>query len=211
MADKYLNKTGLQYFFNRIKTIFAEKSEITITTVKRNGSALTPDANKAVNVSVPITGIKRNGTTVNPSSYVVDISVPTTVAELSDATSYALKTDLSSKIDVFGTEIPASSNLNNYVTSGQFWCTQANASGLTNSPTTKPFVLWVARADSDDTSTRTVQLVYELNTPFRLYVRGCVSNTWRDWENIAYIDDVPTTVAELTDASTYAKKTDVTI
>ena len=64
MADKYLNKTGLQYFFNRIKTIFAEKSEITITTVKRNGTALTPDANKAVNVSVPITGIKRNGTKI---------------------------------------------------------------------------------------------------------------------------------------------------
>lgn len=49
MADKYLNQTGLQYFFNRIKTIFENKIE----TVKVNDSALTPDSNKAVNVKTP--------------------------------------------------------------------------------------------------------------------------------------------------------------
>lgn len=70
MAEK-LNKTGLQYFYNRIKTIFAKQVDLTdledkvddiiaeggepnvIEIVKRNGTALTPDANKAVNVEVP--------------------------------------------------------------------------------------------------------------------------------------------------------------
>lgn len=70
MAEK-LNKTGLQYFYNRIKTIFAKQADLTtledkvdeiiaeggepnvIETVKVNGTALTPDANKAVNVEVP--------------------------------------------------------------------------------------------------------------------------------------------------------------
>ena len=69
MAEK-LNKTGLQYFYNRIKTIFAKQADLTtledkvdeiiaeggepnvIETVKVNGTALTP-VNKAVDVTVP--------------------------------------------------------------------------------------------------------------------------------------------------------------
>lgn len=61
MAEK-LNKTGLQYFYNRLKTIFASQDDLdtlsdrvddivseggepnTIETVKVNGTALTPDA-----------------------------------------------------------------------------------------------------------------------------------------------------------------------
>lgn len=69
MAD-YLNKTGLSYFFSRLKTIFASQDDLdaledkvddiideggepnVIETVKVNGSALTP-VNKAVDISVP--------------------------------------------------------------------------------------------------------------------------------------------------------------
>ena len=71
MADNYLNNTGLAYYHNRIKTIFPSKTEFdalddkvdeiiaeggepnVIETVKVNGTALTPDAQKAVNVTVP--------------------------------------------------------------------------------------------------------------------------------------------------------------
>ena len=71
MADNRLNKIGLQYFWNRIKTIFATKTELStlsgrvddivaeggepnvVETVKVNGAALTPDINKAVDISVP--------------------------------------------------------------------------------------------------------------------------------------------------------------
>lgn len=78
MADKYLNNTGLQYYHNRIKTIFADKSEIPtdlsdltntgqdpyatesyvdqnggkIDSISVNGVAQTIDANKNVDLSV---------------------------------------------------------------------------------------------------------------------------------------------------------------
>lgn len=71
MADKFLNYTGLNYYHNRAKTVFADKGDFddlaetvqglvneggepnVIETVKVNGTALTPDANKAVDVTVP--------------------------------------------------------------------------------------------------------------------------------------------------------------
>lgn len=71
MADNFLNKTGLQYYHNRIKNEFPSKADFdtlsdtvdglvteggepnVIETVKVNGTALTPDAQKAVDVTVP--------------------------------------------------------------------------------------------------------------------------------------------------------------
>lgn len=70
MADKYVNNTGLQYFYNRLKTVFAGKSDFetlqdevegliteggepnVIEEVQKNGTAL-PITNKAVNITVP--------------------------------------------------------------------------------------------------------------------------------------------------------------
>ena len=74
-----------------------------IETVKVNGTALTPDANKAVNVTVPtettvtnwgftknagtVTGVKMNGTTNNPTSGIVDLgTVITSETSLSKGT-----------------------------------------------------------------------------------------------------------------------------
>lgn len=69
--DEYLDLTGLQYYHNRIKTQFATQTALdtledkvdeiiseggepnVIETVKVNGTALVPDAQKAVNVEVP--------------------------------------------------------------------------------------------------------------------------------------------------------------
>lgn len=57
MSDKYLNETVLGYFYNRIKAVFATKEEAgdknVIETIKENGTALTPDAQKAVDITVP--------------------------------------------------------------------------------------------------------------------------------------------------------------
>ena len=71
MADNFLNTTGLAYYHDRIKQIFADAQDLqdlsdrvddivaeggepnVIEIVKVNGTALTPDANKAVNVTVP--------------------------------------------------------------------------------------------------------------------------------------------------------------
>lgn len=67
---KFLDDNGLLYFWQKIKTVFATQSAVdalqdeidgiiseggepnTIDTVKVNGSALTPDADKAVNITV---------------------------------------------------------------------------------------------------------------------------------------------------------------
>lgn len=78
MADKFLNITGLTYYHNRLKNEFGSKSTVdtlvtdvdtleqevadliteggepnVIETVKVNGTALVPDAQKAVDVTVP--------------------------------------------------------------------------------------------------------------------------------------------------------------
>ncbi len=70
MSDSRLNKTGLQYFYNRLKTVFASKSDVDtletkvediiatggepniIESVKVNGTAQ-PISNKAVNIVMP--------------------------------------------------------------------------------------------------------------------------------------------------------------
>lgn len=123
MADKYLNLTVLTYFYNRLKTIFPSQTAFDaledrvddivaeggepniINTVKVNGTALIPDAQKAVDVTVPtatsdltndgdgtsnfatesyvqqnggkIDKIKVNGTEQTITNKEVDITVPT--------------------------------------------------------------------------------------------------------------------------------------
>lgn len=53
---KYLSENGLLYLWQRIGAIFATKSEVgdenIIETVKVNNTALTPDADKAVNIDL---------------------------------------------------------------------------------------------------------------------------------------------------------------
>lgn len=79
MAEKFLNNTGLTYFYNRIKTLFAKQTDLTalttkvddiiaeggepntIETVKVNGTALVPDAQKAVNVQTPVMSKENSG------------------------------------------------------------------------------------------------------------------------------------------------------
>jgi len=103
MADQLLNKTGLTYFYNRLKTVFALKSEAgetnVIETVKRNGTALTPDANKAVDVEVPVLSVKRNGTALTPdANKAVDVEVPTKVSDLTNDSGFQTASQVSSAI-----------------------------------------------------------------------------------------------------------------
>ena len=71
MAEKYLNYTGLNYYHNRLETLFADKDEFdtladevaeiiaeggepnTIESISVNGTAVQPDANKNVALTIP--------------------------------------------------------------------------------------------------------------------------------------------------------------
>lgn len=86
--SEFLNKTGLTYYHNRIKTLFASADDLdalsdrvddivaeggepnVIETVKVNGTALTPDANKAVNIDL--------------SGYAETSDIPTKVSDLTN-------------------------------------------------------------------------------------------------------------------------------
>ena len=149
MNDNFLNKTGLAYFWDRIKSVFASKTEVqdvaddlnalsdkvdeiiseggepnVIETIKVNNTALTPDANKAVNIEVPedlsdltntsadpyakesyvdqnggkIDKIKVNGTEQTITNKEVNITVPEKTSDLTNDDNFQTDTDVDSAI-----------------------------------------------------------------------------------------------------------------
>ena len=108
MADKYLNYTGLDYYHNRLKTLFAEKSEIPtklselqndgdgtqgsayatedyvdqnggkIDSITVNGNATTIDANKNVNLAVATLSKSSNTYTIAEGQNSLAIEVVST-------------------------------------------------------------------------------------------------------------------------------------
>lgn len=144
-TENYLDPTGLTYYHNRIKTIFPSKTEFdaldekvdeliteggepnVIETVKVNGTALTPDAQKAVDVTVPtkvsdltndgdgespfateeyvgenggkIDVIKVNGAAQTITDKAVDIAVPTQVSDLTNDSDFQTETEVQALID----------------------------------------------------------------------------------------------------------------
>lgn len=86
MANKYLNDTGLQYFYNKLKTIFQAQetgkglSTNDYTTNEKNKLSGISDGAQ-VNV---IETVKKNGTALTVTSKAVDISVPTKTSELTN-------------------------------------------------------------------------------------------------------------------------------
>lgn len=145
MSDKYINEVGVQTIRDwangkfaldadlddlsgRVDDIIAEGGEPNvIETVKVNGTALVPDANKAVDISVPtqtsaltndgdgdspyateayveanggkIDKIKVNGTEQPITNKAVDLAIPTAVSELTNDNGYQNATQVQSAID----------------------------------------------------------------------------------------------------------------
>lgn len=145
MSDNFLNNTGLTYYHNRIKTLFGAKADVdalrddvddliaaggeanVIESVKVNGTALTPDASKAVDVTVPtatsdltndgdgdsayatesyvaehggkIDVIKVNGTAQTITNKAVDITVPTVVSDLTNDEQFQTLQQVTDAID----------------------------------------------------------------------------------------------------------------
>lgn len=150
MSNQYfLNNTGLSYFYNRIKTIFAKQEDLetledrvddivaeggepnVIETVKVNNTALVPDVNKAVDISVPtstsdltndgdgnnspfateayvttnggkIDSIQVNGTAQTITNKTVNISVPTNNNQLTNGAGYQTASNVTTTVESYG-------------------------------------------------------------------------------------------------------------
>lgn len=82
MSDSRLNKTGLQYFYNRLKTVFASKSALE-SLEGRVDDIVTTGGEPNV-----IDSIKVNGTAQTVTNKAVDITVPTAVSDLTNDSGY---------------------------------------------------------------------------------------------------------------------------
>ena len=145
MADNYLNSTGLSYYHSRIVTLFAKQTDFNaldakvdgiiseggepnvIDEVKVNGTALVPDAQKAVDVTVPTStsdltndgdgtsnfateayvgthGGKIDSISVNGTAQTIDanknvnITVPTKVSDIANDSGFQTASDVSGAI-----------------------------------------------------------------------------------------------------------------
>lgn len=98
--ESYLNKRGLTHFWDNIDDLKQDKLTA--------GTNITISANNTISASQPTVGnatltIQKNGTNVQTftanatSNKTANITVPTTVAELSDSSNYATTTDLAAK------------------------------------------------------------------------------------------------------------------
>lgn len=91
MADNFLNKTGLQYYHDRIKTLFPSKAEF--STLEDKVEELITEGGEPNIIEV----VQKNGTALPVTNKTVNVTVPTTVAELSDASDYAQTDDVPTK------------------------------------------------------------------------------------------------------------------
>lgn len=143
--NKYLNDVGLKYFYERLKLIFSSKQEFNelktkvdniveqggepnnIDYIAVNGTRVTPDANKQVDLTVPtktsdltndgdgnsnfatesyvaqnggkIDTISVNGTAQTITNKNVDLTVPTATSDLTNDSNFVTSTDLADKVD----------------------------------------------------------------------------------------------------------------
>lgn len=101
----YVDDNGLLYYDSIVKERLAGKADE--SDIPTAVSELQNDSGYQTNA---IETVKVNGSALTPSNKAVDVSVPTTVAQLSDASDYAKKTDLVGGVVYKGT-VQSYSNL----------------------------------------------------------------------------------------------------
>lgn len=100
MADKYLNNTGLQYYHNRIKTIFADKSEIPTDLSDLTNTGNDPYATESYvdQNGGKIDKIKVNNVEQTITDKTVNITVPEDISDLNDDVGIQTANDVASAI-----------------------------------------------------------------------------------------------------------------
>ncbi len=103
------------------------------------------------------------------------------------------------------TEIPASSNLNNYLTPGNYYVGSSNASTITNSPTTSAFYMSVSKNSSGSS-----YIHQNLRTLYGVTYYRCMRDTgtaYSDWVQLPVAVATGTiTYTAFTDTSSYVKR-----
>ena len=191
MSDSRLNKTGLQYFYNRLKTVFASKSAFetlegrvdgivatggepnVIETVKRNGTALTV-TNKAVDVEVPILTVKRNGTALTPdSNKAVDITVPTAVSALTNDSGFQTSQQVQTAITNSGYQANVIESI--------------KVNGTTQTITSKAVDITMPTAVSDLTNDSGFQTAAQVQTA----IGTAIASAYKYKGSVATLNDLP--------------------
>lgn len=95
-ADGLMSKED----FSKLSGIASGAQVNVIESVSVNGTALTPDANKGVDVTVPLLGVSVNGNSVTPDSTtkVANITVPTKVSDITNDSNFQTDTQVSASI-----------------------------------------------------------------------------------------------------------------
>lgn len=93
MSDSRLNKTGLQYFYNRLKTVFASKSALE-SLEDRVADIVTTGGEPNV-----LEAVKVNGATQTITNKSVDITVPTNVSDLTNDSGFQTSSDVQAAIN----------------------------------------------------------------------------------------------------------------
>lgn len=185
MADKYLNNTGLQYYHNRIKTIFANKNELPTNTsdltndgdgespfateeyVDENGGKI--DVIKVNNTALPISDKAVN---IDLSSYALASDIPTATSDLTNDSGFVTQTV---------------NNLTNYYTKSETY-TQTEVDNLIGQ--LEAITLEVVQTlPTQDISTHTIYLLQVSQSPVSydeyIYIAG---NPTGHWEKIGSTD-----------------------
>ncbi len=86
---KYLSETGAEHLVNKIKENFAEKEEIKIKSIKRNGITLSPHSmTKEVNIVVPT----KTSDLTNNSNFITQSQLNQAVSNISKITKQVVDT-----------------------------------------------------------------------------------------------------------------------
>lgn len=233
MADKFLNDTGLRYYHSRAKLEFASKTALDALDDKVDDIIAEGGEPNVIEI------VKRNGVALQVTNKAVDVTVPTTVAELTDASDYAKVEDVPTKVSELTNDGDGTSGskfaTEKYVDDNGGKIDSIKVNGTAQTITNKTVDITVPTKTSDLTNDGDGT---DSNSPFAtkkyvddnggkidtIKVNGATqtitnkevnitvptsSSDLSDGATIAHISDIPTAVSELTNDSNYQTDTDV--
>ena len=92
MADNFLNSTGLAYFYNRLKTVFAAQGDLDALETRVDGIVSQGGEPNVIET------VKVNGTALAVTNKAVDVIVPTATSDLTNDSGFQTASEVSTAI-----------------------------------------------------------------------------------------------------------------